>query len=93
MYLVEVSILREQYAIREQIYIIASVNSTYFYGSLMFYELCLLKSIWNVSFVTAVASLLHFFAFFTRFLCHVSHWGPTQRITPYSKGSFKHDQS
>ena len=44
---------------REQIYIV-SVDSPYFYGALMFYELCLLKSIWNVMFVTAVTPCFTF---------------------------------
>ena len=88
MYLVAVSILREQYAIREQIYIIISVDSLYFYGSLMFYELCLLKSIWNVSFVTAVAPCFTFLHFSPAFFmsCFTLGFHTTE-------GSFKHSQS
>jgi len=56
--LVEASILREEYAKRKN-----------FYRPLILYELCLLKSIWNVSFVTAVAPcFIFFFAFFRLFL-------------------------
>ena len=59
----------------EQIYIIVSVDSPYFYGPLMFYELYLLKVFLDCQLCHSSFALINFFAFFTRFLHAVFHIG------------------